>query len=129
MIKFKDLIEKYPNIDFNRQTFDIKTEYKDGGIIKTLSPKTGPLELDDIEIVYYWYYGGLTKEIVDKIEESFETKNYKLFTEIQYKLLETKLYNRLPYSFYLYSDDTPIGWIDIDENLFHLLDYQESENG
>lgn len=129
MIKFKELVEKYPNIDFNRYTFDIKTEYKDGTIIKTLSPKDDPLELNDIEIIYYWYYGGLTKEMIDKIEESFKTKNYKLFKEVQYRLLEARLYDRLPNSFYLYSNDTSIGWIDIDENLFHLLDYQESENG
>ena len=129
MIKFKELIEKYQNIDFNRYTFDTKTEHKDGMIVKTLSPKDGPLQLNDIEIVYYWYYGGLTKETIDKIEEAFETKNYKLFKEIQYSLLDTELYTRLPNHFSLFSNDIPVGWVEIDEYLFSLLDYQESENG
>lgn len=129
MIKFKELVEKYSNIDFNRYTFDIKTEYKDGTIIKKLSPKDGPLQLDDIEIIYYWYYGGLSKEIIERIEEAFKTKNYNLFHEIQYSLLDTGLYHRLPNHFSLYSNDISVGWVDIDEYLFSLLDYQESENG
>lgn len=129
MIKFKELVEKYPNIDFNRYTFDIKTEYKDGMIVKTFSPKYEPLELNDIEIVYYWCYGGLSKETIDKIEKALKTKDYKLFREIKYSLLYTDLYSRFPDHFSLYSNYIPIGWIDIDEYLFSLLDYQESENG
>ena len=155
MIKYKDLITKYPKLQFDTDTFDIQTKVYDFGTIeKTISPKPlwiqsysvfGELKTEtynpqnlikpdaDVSIECFWYWGEFDEDFIEQIEQSFETKDYDLYLHLLEQVREGMPEN-ISYGFptliHFSIDGLPIGMLEgFDEFLFKNLDYQESECG
>ena len=153
MIKLQDLLTKYGNdISFVSDVLQCNAVCENDSITITYRPGEPitdsytdrdknvvdyTLDLNNklnpdaqVELVCYWYYGALPKNVHENIHQAFDTHDYAKLQRISSESFDKAYAWCIPQTISLTIDGNILGHINyIDNFLFEHLDHQECEHG